>query len=412
MEAGQTMPLEVVLDLPSGGAPPPGRMQLSFDAGSEEVTLVAELSAPGFRVAVPRSATLHVLSEPNAQKERATFLLTALDPGPAPKDRAIDVSFWRDNECVGGITHTTVVVPKGYTGNVGSTPDTGSPIRATDRARESADLVFYVKRQAKDADVFDLDMRSRIAAEEYELRNFGSFDLGGKGLAQYLSEALDPSFDVFPGAQLSDADFDTALVKWNGDFLDTLKDLGSQLWLLLPEAFRTEYLRLAGLDTPPRSIFVFSDELAFPWEIVRPSGLVRGQYAELPVLGVSHVLGRWKPGTGARPQPQTLSVSGMALLLPDANASGLPGAQAEALNLLALVPKARQWQPLGRRDVDALLASTGVQLVHFSGHGDVGANADLTHLSLENGEKVTAVSFAASKLCLDRAPSGALLGHA
>ncbi len=70
------------------------------------------------------------------------------------------------------------------------------------------------------------------------------------------------------------------------------------LWLHLPPPFRAEYLRLMALANPPRSLFIFSDELSFPWEIVRPSGQIHGAYCELPPLGVSHLLGRWRPVPG------------------------------------------------------------------------------------------------------------------
>lgn len=396
VQAGSSQPLEVILNVPGGRPAPAGRMQLVFDVGQDEVELTAELSAPGFRVVGPRQAPLRILRVRDPALERAVFMLTALDPGPAPVERAIDVTFWRGNDCVGGVTHHTVVVPAGYVGNTTNSPDSSSAVHISNRPRDTADLVLYLKRHEKGKDVFDLDLRCSILGEEYETRSFGLLDFGGKSLSEYVAEAIDPSFDSFPGAGLSDPAFDLALAQWNIDFLTTLRDFGQQLWLLLPEAFRIEYLRLAALDNPPRSLFIFSDEFAFPWELVRPSGLIRNEYRELPPLGISHILGRWKPGTGALPNPQAMKVSDMALLMPDS--SGLPWAVREAADLTALVPQARSIQPLRRKQLDALLAQDAVQVVHFSGHGDVGANADLTHLELEGGEKITAMAFAASKL--------------
>jgi hypothetical protein len=396
IQAGSTEPLEVILKLPAGGAAPAGLMQLVFDAGQDEVELTAEVSAPGFSVVSPRHASLRILRVRDPKLERATFWLKAQDPGSGPVERAIDVTFWRGNDCVGGVTHHTVVVPAGYIGTITNSPDSSSAVHLSNRPRDTADLVLYLKRHEKGKDVFDLDLRCSILGEEYETRSFGVLDLGGKLLSEYVAEAIDPSFDSFPRDGLSDKAFEAALAQWNGDFITTLRDFGQQLWMLLPEAFRTEYLRLAALDNPPRSLFVFSDEFAFPWEVVRPSGLIRNDYCELPPLGISHILGRWKPGTGALPNPQAMKVSDMALLMPDS--SGLPWALKEAAELAALVPQAKNIQPLRRKELDALLSQDAVQVVHFSGHGDVGANADLTHLELEGGEKITAMAFAASKL--------------
>ena len=394
LESGDRKPLTVRLMVPA--ATTVGSLEIAFDAGSDEVDLRVEVTAPGFVLAGESHATLRIIRPRQPHLEQATFMLEASDPGPTPRNREIDVSFWRGNDCVGGVRHVTVVVPKGYQAPTDIVPDVVSAVRVPSRAREQADLVFYVKRQSVGHDVFDLDMRSSIPGEEYERRQFDTFDLSGKSLLDYLSAAIDPSFDKFPSDDLSDREFAAALPRWNEKFLTALRDLGVQLWLLLPQRFRDEYLRLAGLETPPRSIFVYSDELGFPWELVRPSGDVRGKYVELPPLGIGHVLGRWKTATSAKPQPQTLVVSDMALLLPDT--SRLGNAAAEAKELLALVARARQVRPLSRKDVDKLLASKGIQIVHFSGHGMLGANADLTALELEDEDSITAMAFAASTL--------------
>ncbi|HRD91132.1 MAG TPA: CHAT domain-containing protein, partial [Accumulibacter sp.] len=296
-------------------------------------------------------------------------------------------------------------------------------LRVPRQPRQAADLVVCLRRPQIGRDVFELSLRSQIAGEEYEARDFGSFDLDGQELASYLADALDPSFARFPGGELAENAFDAALAAWNEDFLTTLADLGKQLWLHLPQPFRAEYLRLMGLANPPRSLFVFSDELSFPWEIVRPSGQINGAYGELPPLGVAHLLGRWRPGTGARPQPQALPVNRMAIVVPDAEHSGLPWAADEVRQLRALLPFAERVMPVTRRQLGRLFDEGDAQIVHFSGHGVVGANADLTALELEGGESITAMAFAASLLGSTRQPllflnactvgrSGRVLGRA
>jgi CHAT domain-containing protein len=144
-------------------------------------------------------------------------------------------------------------------------------------------------------------------------------------------------------------------------------------------------------------MLVFSDELAFPWEIVRPSGLVDGEYVELPPFGTAHVFGRWRPATAARPQPQRLPIGRMALIIPDAKAAGLPWARTEAQELRGMIPSAFCCDAT-RAGLDDLLRATDVQLVHFSGHGSVGHNADLTALVLDPPDTIPAMAFAASAL--------------
>ncbi|MDP1899418.1 MAG: CHAT domain-containing protein [Rubrivivax sp.] len=397
METGQSDDLLVLLNPPAAGAAPAGRMTLVFEFGADEIELVAEVSAPGFTVAGARHATLRILRERDPQAEQARFHLTALDPGAQPVERAIVVSFFRGNECVGSATHHTVVVPRGWQGATQNQPDQRSPVRLAAQRRDAADLVVYVRRPQADVDVFTLSLRSQLPGQEYESRDFGSFDLGGKEISTYLAETLDPSFQQFPAGQASRR-FDALLATWNARFLDELADLGRQLWMHLPQAFRDEYLRLAGLAEPPRSICIYSDELEFPWEIVRPSGSVNGHYAQLPPLGVSHVLGRWRPSVDARPQPQAMRVTGMAVVIPDAQAAGLPWAAQESRELQALIPCAQAVTPADRAQLKRLLARTDVQLVHFSGHGVLGPNADLAALELEGTDQIKAMAFASSML--------------
>ncbi|MFM0478756.1 CHAT domain-containing protein [Paraburkholderia strydomiana] len=203
---------------------------------------------------------------------------------------------------------------------------------------------------------------------------------------------------ALPQGLLSDDDFDAALAQWNSEFMILLADLGKQLWLHLPAEFRHEYLRLVSLDRPPRSICVYSDELAFPWEIVRPDGMVGGQYREYAPLGIGHVLARWRPGVGARRQPQTLRVSKIALLVPNMSDSDLPWANEEQAELRALMPCAHTVSPLRRKHVDELLTAADVQMVHFSGHGLSGPNADLTALQLQEGDVISSMAFAGNRL--------------
>lgn len=399
LEAGETEALYVALNQPTRETTHGSRLSLSFETGSAEIELTVEVSAPGFRIEGTRSRHLVVKRERDRNTEFATYALTALDVGGAPLERQIDVSFWRGNDCIGGIRQSTWVVPRGHAGGDATPSQRSSPLRLmSGRRREQADLVVCVRHSEAGRGRFDVEVRSVVQGAEYESRPFGSFDLDGRELSQYLSDAVDKSFASFPGAELDDAAFERELAAWNRGFMTTLGDLGDQLWLHLPQAFRAEYLRLAALPVPPRSLLVFSDELAFPWEIVRPSGQIDDQWAKLPPLGTAHVMGRWRPGIGARPQPQALQVRHAALVIPDAQAAGLPWAQVELDKLRELLPQATAWQPATRVNLDRLLGQNDVQLVHFSGHGDIGPNADLSSLQIEGGESIPAMAFAATRL--------------
>jgi hypothetical protein len=377
---------------------------VELEPGADELALGVEVSAPGFRIEGERHATIVLRRRLGSEPERAIFRLTALDPGPEPVEREIDVSFWRGNDCVGGLSQRAIVAPAGHHASGTPGPGRTSPLRVAQRRRETADLVLTVRQPDRGRSQYEVDVRCGIEGEEYESRPFGSFDLEGRELSRYLSDALDPHFARFPGNEVSDADFPMAVANWNRAFMKALSDLGKQLWVHLPASFREEYLRLAALPTPPRSLFVFSDELAFPWEIVRPSGKVDGRYTELPPLGIAHVFGRWRPATGARPQPQTMPVGSMAIVIPDAQAAGLPWAQSELDEISRLVPAAVPLRPATREGLERLLASTAVQVVHFSGHGEIGANADLASLALEGGDSIPAMAFAANALGSEAQP--------
>lgn len=423
LAAGASADLVVRLELPANSAPAAGRMALAFAAGSDEIELVAEVSAPGFSIAGARHATLRLLRERDASCETARFRLTALDPGSAPVERTIVVSFFRGNDCVGGVTQRTLVVPADDTHRAhdahgspaahdaraapqaaAECPAPRSTLRLARQPRQAADLVVILRRPQIGCEVFTLTLRCQIPGAEYEARDFGSFDLDGQELASYLAQALDPSFARFPDDGLSAAACDAAVAAWNEAFLTRLADLGKQLWLHLPQAFRDEYLRLMALDEPPRSLSIFADELSFPWELIRPSGTIDGRFVELPPLGSAHLLGRWLPATAARPQPQALPVARMAIVVPAASDSGLPCAADELQQLRALLPCAQPLTPATRRRLDELLRDGDAQLVHFSGHGKAGANADLAALALEGGESIPAMAFASSRLGHTRQP--------
>jgi hypothetical protein len=397
VDEGDTWPLEVELRESAGA----DALSVLFAPGLDEVTVSAEISAPGFRVEGVRHVPLTVHRSRRPDTENATFRLTALNPGPEPLTREIVVTFWQDNNAVGTVSHRTVVVPKGY---AQSAPMDGSSkthaLRLSSRRRESPDIVVYLRQLGAGQDLYALSMRSVIDGAEYEDQPFGTFALDGSDMATYFSQAIDPVFRAFPSGALPDAQFDAALKTWNENLLTDLTDLGVRLWLLLPKEFRAEYLRLMNLPNPPRSLCIHSDEMIFPWELVRPSGVVDGTHRQLPALGVSHILGRWKVGLEARPQPQAIPNPRVALLNPAYTNDELPWSEDERVALKKMLPGVEVITPVTRRAMTQLLARADVHLVHFTGHGDWDntTNADLSALRLEGTDSIKAMGFAGSRL--------------
>ncbi|MBA2305785.1 MAG: CHAT domain-containing protein, partial [Acidobacteria bacterium] len=400
---GETWPLEVELRESASAA----ALQLLFAPGAEELTLSAEISAPGFQVVGQRHVALVVNRVRRPETEKAVFTLTALHPGPQPATQEIIVTFWQDNSALGTVTHRTVVVPKDYAKDApwGGQSKTHT-LRISPRRRESPDVVVYLRKLGGRDEAYDLSIRSVVEAAEYEDQPFGTFALDGSNMATYFSQAIDPIFRAFPSGQMSDAEFDAELAKWNGRLLSDLQDLGARLWLMLPAAFRSEYLRLMNLPNPPRSICIHSEEMIFPWELVQPSGTVDGSYRRLPALGVSHILGRWKVGLEARPQPQAISAPRVAILNPRYTEDELPWSEDERTAIQKMLPGVEVITPVTRSSINQLLARADLHLVHFTGHGDWDdtVNADLSALRLEGGDSIKAIGFASSRLGAEGRP--------
>src|SRR5436853_5373040 len=102
------------------------------------------------------------------------------------------------NNCLGAVRHLTRVVPKAYTAP--GPPDGRSfrdPVRLTDKVREEASLVIFMRRIQTKPERYEVLLRSRAPGEEYEMKPMGEWEVEADGgdLAEYLSDAIDPAFD-------------------------------------------------------------------------------------------------------------------------------------------------------------------------------------------------------------------------
>jgi CHAT domain len=381
-------------------------IELQFAPGEDEIQLTVELSAVGFSINGSHSAEMRIKQKRDPCTEEVKFRLTANTPGKQPVMRTIIATFFRGNECVGGVTHYTTVVPAGYSGSVmPGPPSIPLPVQLPPVSRENAELIIFVREDQAQSDVFEIALQSAIPGEEYAMRDVGVMKLAGTEFSNFFSKTIDPQFQTFPtDPKLTDQEFDEKLSKWNAAFITRLKDLGRTLWGYLPQTFREEYLRLMAGPRPPRSVCIFSDEMILPWELLRPSGNIDGGFKELPPFGVSHIMGRWKPGLGVLPQPQALRVQKMILFTPQYGAAPLYWADKESDELVKMIAGVERPATVDRKAIDAVLNGTGAQLVHFNGHGDWDSLSDLSALHLANGESIPAMAFVGRTLGMTTHP--------
>lgn len=398
---GEPNPLVVKLSEVAGTTSVEEYLRLEFAAGEQQIEMSVELSAPGF-ITDARSKPLIIKRERDPGTEEATFVLTGKNPGPAPVRREIVASFYRGFDCVGVATHGTFVIPKDYKGQwQGAGDSTFDPVVISTRTRTESDLILFVRKDGAQPDTYEIEVKCNIPGEEYAIRSMGVLDLGGSEFSNFFSKVLDPRFQSFPNdPTLSDVEFNQAVATWSAQFLKKLAELGRTLWDLLPRQFREEYIRLleSKSSPPPRSLCIYSDEMILPWELIRPSSTVDGQFKEYQPLGVAHVMARWMPSLGARPQPQSFQVRKMVLLTPSYGGKPLYWAIKESAELLKLFPNIDHPSPADLNCFEALLDSDGVQVVHFNGHGEWDATGDLASLRTGDTEAIQAMAFNGRKL--------------
>jgi hypothetical protein len=384
------------------------RLAIEFSAGEEEIALTVELSAPGFEIIGERTKPMLIKRKRDPETETASFKLIAKKPPkPVPVARTIVASFFRGGDCLGGATHVTEVIPVGYTGEYTSRGENSADrVVISSRQREDADLIIIVREDKAQADTYEIALRSNVSGDEYAMRDKGILRLNGTEFSNFFSKVIDAHFASFPSGTLDDVEFDAALTTWSGKFLQKLDELGRTLWKLLPDEFKVEYLRLLALPTPPRSVCIYSDEMVLPWELVWPSGTVNGRFIDGPRLGVMHIVARWKPNLGARPQPQSWRVNKMLVLTPEYKGKPLFWAQKEGDDLIKLIPNVVDRPTLvDRKAMEALLdGATDVQIVHFNGHGTWDSTGDLSELQLSNKESISAMAFTGRKLGMTAHP--------
>lgn len=365
---------------------PLGREQSAIELG-------VSVSAPGFSLKGPREKVMAVRRSRKAI-ESVTFELEARNPGDRPVSREIRADFWLDNTCIGAASHTVTVIPKGYVGPVPSkAAEVVDTVRVPRVPRDKCDLIVGVQHIGGSGDdAYEISLRSDVPGRSYEFKDAGILRIEGKQLGEWVNELVDPKFAAFPAdPTLNDEEYEAAVQAWNQDFISWIKDIGRKLWIQLPDRFREEYFRLQKMEHPPRSIAIYSDEMIFPWELVIPWS----EDGELPPLGVGHVLGRWKPGLGLRPDLQKFWIRTFLVMNPTYEVDSLPWTSQEIEEMKKIIPTLTVVKPCDMPTVQRILNRSDIQFLHFSGHGRwaEGRNADLNAIELEDGTALAAISF-------------------
>ena len=374
-------------------------LAFSLATGEEAVTVNVILSASGFDVD-PSERPMIVKRQRDPETETATFRLTAHTPGGEAVRRVIHADFFLGNSLIGSVSHATMVVPKGYAGpeSAGDTTQDGFTVPA--RPRQECEWVVIVVGEAPD---YRLLVSSSLPGDSYVGREMGTWKMPEKDLAGYLDGILSEEFAKYPNSRLLvPADFAAKVATWRSSFMGTISDLGRQLWQWLPKDFRDEYFALHDAGTLPRSILIHSAEMVFPWEILVPNRVPPKDLDPTKPLGVAHILGRWKPGLVMKPSKQMLEVRSFRVLTPCyPGPDALPWASEEAAELEKMFPGlVKLVSPADLSHVRALLDERDVQVVHFSGHGEVdAAHPGSNKLLLENAEALTALNLAGKALC-------------
>jgi hypothetical protein len=328
-------PEELVVALNEVAAQAAAKMNIVLPGGAEHVNVMVRVFAPGFHV-IPDVQRMVLRPTRNAKEEEARFELTAHDV-PQPTKRPILVDFSIGTVPVGGISHVTTVMPADQ--NAGAPlqpPPTPPHFSVASGQRNKPDLKIAVTAlRADESEVlppFPLAVTSLVEGMSYDDTRCGSFTPHAASMTEYLQTTIGPHVNARPSPDgLTEDEFAAAIAEWNAAMIQLLRNLGMKLWEWLPKEFKALYFRHVDENRKPRSLLVNSVEMYFPWELVVPWRDLDGATREvLKPLGQAHIIGRWRPTLGSRPEPQSYPLRRIALLHPEyAGPWALAGAREE-----------------------------------------------------------------------------------
>ncbi len=164
------------------------------------------------------------------------------------------------------------------------------------------------------------------------------------------------------------------------DVEEELSSLGRNLFRqLFPPAMRQAYRRFCNV----RSVQITSDELAIPWELLKPYDDHHGPLIDHDFFCMRFQLTRWLNG---RPPVTAFPIKKLACF----GKNDLPHAAEERDLLADLATRHREVKDASPsrsrfKDVTRLLEKGGCDLLHFIGHGDISASqASESSIDLED----------------------------
>jgi hypothetical protein len=179
--------------------------------------------------------------------------------------------------------------------------------------------------------------------------------------------------DVYVGSLMSQFTLKTASA---ADRQDSLEGAGIQLWEAAPKSFQNLLWRLIDAGTPPRTIFIVSQEPHIPWELMRPQ--IRrpdGTLEKREPLGTEFIVGRYVD-PGFRSPKQNQAIDDSYVVAPTKYIRYRPLAHsAEEAKWVAERFGGTIVTPAVRTRLDEMLKERPVGLLHFIAHGKSDPNA-------------------------------------
>jgi hypothetical protein len=370
LTAGSELQIEVYCntDLARSGE---NVQELSIDLppDRDEVSLPVWLALSSHFVADELVGTV-TLNRDEEESTRARFGLRIVDD-PPPGPGQITAVFHHEGRTAGQVTRTLAIGEEVEA--TGPPPkDGGDPPALTPRV--------VVRTDAKRADL-TIEIKSVDGSErEFACRVITSLLDGYEDPEPIAWTLSSRAPDLVAGYMKSF----TKPKLGDDERISHLVGAGMSLWRAAPKQLHELFWKLVDADEVAlETIFVVSDEWAFPWELVVPH---RGTGKDLEVrkpLGVEFAVGRWVTDDMVAP-PQQLDVVDSYVFAPRYKGTRvLPKAADEAkyvvdnLNGEAIEPG--DFAPL-----EAKFAERGVALAHFVCHGATGDTGSQV-LRLEDG---------------------------
>jgi hypothetical protein len=170
------------------------------------------------------------------------------------------------------------------------------------------------------------------------------------------------------------------------DRLVSLRAAGIAFYEAAPENFKTVLWKLIGKRDVLKTIYIVTDEPAFPWELMIPSP-VGDPTAPREPLGVEFTVGRWITTPGLSP-PQQVSIATalvMAAPLGDTEADTL--AADEVAQIVGIFP-GEQVTPATPDNLEEMLTNHPADILHFVCHGKSGVGHGRQKIGLANSTEL------------------------